>query len=394
MLVAARAVHSESVPIEAVPMTHPQPFAAHFGGPDQAPDALRDLLARRLAAVPAGGRVDWVTYYFRDRELARELVRARQRGVTVNLVLEGRPRVARANEAVIRILRGSPGGENGPSTEPEGTGREGLGNGLRLLAARGILAPRGLAWKPQVHEKIYCFSHPEPVAFVGSFNPSGDRPEDDPEVVRRIGDHRVAHNALVEVRDPALVDCLGAHVRQLQRNGSWLFRRGPAGDHEFDTGSVYFWPRRGPHPVEAMLESMQPGSRVRIAASHIRNPGSVACLCRLARRGVEVEVTAEHTRRRVPPRMERRLVAAGIGFTRLGADADVPMHLKFVLADGPAGRRLAFGSFNWTRPSYYLNHEVAVITGNEALWSAFDARWRELAANPAVVPPHNPAGHG
>ena len=53
----------------------------HFGGPDRPVGLLRDLLAERIALVPTGGSIDWVTYYFRDRRLATALVEARGRGV-------------------------------------------------------------------------------------------------------------------------------------------------------------------------------------------------------------------------------------------------------------------------------------------------------------------------
>lgn len=52
------------------------PASVDFGGPDQAPRALRNLLAKRIAAVPSGGRIHWATYYLRDRELAHSLVDA------------------------------------------------------------------------------------------------------------------------------------------------------------------------------------------------------------------------------------------------------------------------------------------------------------------------------
>ena len=65
-----------------------------LGGPDQPAGRLRDLLSERVGAVPPGGSIDWVTYYLRDRRLARELVRARNRGVAVNMTLERQPRTA------------------------------------------------------------------------------------------------------------------------------------------------------------------------------------------------------------------------------------------------------------------------------------------------------------
>jgi phosphatidylserine/phosphatidylglycerophosphate/cardiolipin synthase-like enzyme len=340
-------------------------FEVHFGGPGHPAGALRELLSEHVTAAPPGSVIDWATYYFRDRLLAQALTQARRRGVQVTLVMEARPRVARANHAVIALLT-----ESG-----------GLESGLRLVRMRGFPSPPGIAWKPQMHEKIYCFSHPEPVAFVGSFNPSSDLPEEDPGVVAAIGDHHIAHNALVEIRDPAIVDCLTRHVRALHEAGPWsLWRKQPglAREHDFGDTQLYFWPRRGQHPVEQVLERCGAGDRVRIAASHIRNPGSVACLQRLARRGAQVEIAAEHTTRRVPRRMERRLHSAGIKLIRLGADANVPMHLKFVLVEGRHGRQAVFGSFNWTLPSYWLNHEVAVVTRDEAVFAALDRRWQTL----------------
>ena len=36
------------------------------------------------------------------------------------------------------------------------------------------------------------------------------------------------------------------------------------------------------------------------------------------------------------------------------------------------------GSFNWTPQSYWLNHEVAVITRDESAFEALDRRWHTL----------------
>lgn len=339
-------------------------FTAHFGGPET-PGALRQLLIRRLAGVPAGGEVNWVTYYFRDRQLADEVLAAARRNVDVRLVLEGRPRIARANEAVIAQL----------------SGQAALGNGLRTTTIRGIPAPFGLALKPQVHEKIYCFSDPEPLALVGSFNPSADQSEEHPDIIARIGDHHVAHNLLVEIREPNIVAYLASHVRDLHRDGPHLIpRRGHTRqrDGNFGDTQVHLWPRRGAHPVEQILECYPSGSHIRIAASHIRNPASVALLTRLAGRGARVEVLAEHTKRRVPSRVERRLKAAGVRIARLGRSDNVPMHLKFVLAEGADRHHIAFGSYNWTLPSYHLNHEVAVITRDRPLFEQLDRYWHSL----------------
>jgi hypothetical protein len=160
----------------------------YFGGPDCARGRLRDVLAQRVSQVPAGGAIDWVTYYFRDRRLAEDLLAARRRGVTVRVTLEGRPRTPHANDRVVRMLGGP----------------DGLGEGFRLIG-RATDSKYQALWRPRLHEKLYCFSHPEPAAFIGSFNPSGDDPEDSPAVIREIGDQDRGHNLLVELRDRRLV---------------------------------------------------------------------------------------------------------------------------------------------------------------------------------------------
>jgi len=340
-------------------------FKVYFGGPDKPLGALRNLLSDKIDAVPAGGSIDWVTYYFRDRPLAQKLIDAAARGVKVTLVLEGKPRIVDANRQVISIL----------------SGEKGLGSGFRTIALPGVPSPPGIGWKPQLHEKIYCFSHPQPTALFGSFNPSGDFPEEDPAILWKIGNHNVAHNALVATRDAKMVDLLVSHIRSLHLDGSSVFYRffGRA-QHSLDFGHtvLHFWPRIGRHPVEMFLDGFGDGARVRIAASHIRSSQSVSRLIELSQRGAQVEVLSEFTNRRVPLKTEKRLRAAGVTFERLGLLQNVPMHLKLVLAENEYGKWAVFGSFNWTLPSYWLNHEIAAITSDAHVFDEFDRRWNEL----------------
>jgi hypothetical protein len=133
----------------------------YFGGGRRPSGCLRDLLADRIRSVPAGGSIDWVAYYFRDRRLAGDLLAAHRRGVRVTVTMEKQPRTPHANEAVAEMLAGP----------------QGLGAGFRLLSLPLLLPRLQAGWKPHLHEKLYCFSHPEPVAFLGSYNPSGDQPE-------------------------------------------------------------------------------------------------------------------------------------------------------------------------------------------------------------------------
>lgn len=341
----------------------------HFGGPGRAPGALRDLLARRLAALPGGGRVDWVSYYFRDRRLAHELARARRRGVDVRVTLEGFPRTARANRAVIALLD------------------DALGDGLRVVRSRADRWPRGKFWRARLHEKLYCFSHPTPVAFIGSFNPSGDDPEEAPDVVREIGDQDRGYNDLVEIRDAAVASALALHTRRLHAgHHGVLARLSPASNRVLRGAGleIHFTPRLRPAAVLRLARGLARGSRLRIAASHLSGRAATGCLTGVARRGGRVEIVAEATPRRVPPQVEARLAAEGIAIRRLAHPQGVPMHDKFALVEDPVGGpRIVFGSFNWTQPSLRHNREVCAISRDAGLFAAFEARWRELSAQTA-----------
>jgi phosphatidylserine/phosphatidylglycerophosphate/cardiolipin synthase-like enzyme len=341
------------------------PFEIYFGGPDRPSGYLRDVLAAHIATVPAGGAIDWVTYYFRDMRLAEALVQAHRRGVKVTVTLEGKPRIPYANDEVIALL-----------SRPEG-----LGKALRIIRIPGIPAPAGKSWKPQLHEKLYCFSHPAPITFVGSFNPSGNMPDENPEIIHELGDQDRGHNVLVGLVDPMVVAQLTAHARCLHRVPPGLLYRFSARANETICGkdaTIYFWPRRHPHPVVQFLMSVRPGARVRVVASHIRAERAVEVMIALAQRGMMVQVLAESTLRRVTAKVEKRFSAANVQFSRFQDPESLPMHLKFVLVEDGDHVFTIFGSLNWTKPSFWLNHEIAVISSNRGLFRAFAARWEVL----------------
>jgi phosphatidylserine/phosphatidylglycerophosphate/cardiolipin synthase-like enzyme len=340
-------------------------FEIYFGGPDQLPGYLRDILEAHIAAVPAGGHIDWVTYYFRDLRLAEALILAHKRGVKITVSLEGKPRIPSANDDVIAMLSG-PGG---------------LGDALRVVSIAGIPSPSGRSWKPQLHEKLYCFSHPRPIAFVGSFNPSGNIPEEKPDIIREIGDQDRGYNALIGLVDPVLVEQLVKHARQLHRTPPGLLYRFAADANRAIKGTdttIHCWPRVQPHPVVQFLSQLGEGARVRIVASHIRTEIAVDVIIRLAKRGVAVEIFADSTLRRVTAKVEQRLASAGIQFRRIKNTEDLPMHLKFVLVEDGDQAWSIFGSFNWTKPSFWLNHEIAAISSNPLLFKSFAHRWDVL----------------
>jgi phosphatidylserine/phosphatidylglycerophosphate/cardiolipin synthase-like enzyme len=336
-----------------------------FGGPDLPPGRLRDVLAERIAAVPAGGAIDWVTYYFRDRRLAEELLRAHSRGVKITVTLEGHPRTPDANAEVVAML----------------SGPDGLGEGFRTVSVAGVPTPSGNLLKPRLHEKLYCFSHPKPVAFIGSFNPSGDDPEKRPDIICEIGDQDRGHNVLVGLSDPVLVDGLVRHARWTNRaRHSVLGRFFASGKKTLRAGDteVHFLPRLSPHAVARFLGRFGEGSRVRIAASHISGRSTLNAIIGLARRGAALEVLAESTLRRVPVEVEDNLTGAGIPFRRISHPEGLPMHHKFLLVEQNSQRWVVFGSYNWTTRSYWLNHEICAISTDRQLYTAFAERWEVL----------------
>jgi len=342
-------------------------FDIHFGGPDLPPQRLRDLLAERIAAVPSGGAIDWVTYYFRDRRLAAELLRARRRGVRVTVTLDGCPRTEHANDAVIAMLAGP----------------EGLGDGLRIISPAGIPTLDGKRLQPRLHAKLYCFSHPTPVAYIGSFNPSGDQPEQEPDVIRKIGDQDRGHNVLVGIFDPALVQHLKTYAGWMFQARHRLFQRLTIfanRPYRGEDTEIYFWPRILGHPAMKFFNQIAPGAHLRVAASHLKGQAIARALLGLVRRGAELEIIAGATERRVPAAIEQKFSTAGVVFRRVGQTDGLPMHNKFVIAEKNGQHWSIFGSFNWNTRSYWLNHEIGAISTNRQLWEAFNERWEAMVA--------------
>jgi phosphatidylserine/phosphatidylglycerophosphate/cardiolipin synthase-like enzyme len=341
---------------------------AYFGGPDQLAGRLRDLLAEQIEAVPAGGAIDWITYYFRDRRLAEQLLRAKRRNVNVTVTLEGNPHIPHANRKVVSML----------------SGEQGLGKGFRAVCLPPCVPiPGRKMGNPNLHEKLYCFSHPKPVAFVGSFNPSGDDPEDNPDIINEIGDHNRAHNALVEISEPALVDGLVNHARWMHGARHGILGRFFADGNRALLGmntEIHFLPRAQSHAVANFLRRFGNGARIRIAASHLNGMTSIKTILKLARRGASVELLAEPTLRRVSLKAERSLTEAGIAFRRVTHPENLPMHNKFVLAEQNNRRWVVFGSYNWSTLSYWINQEICVISTQPQLFEAFAERWEVLEA--------------
>ena len=328
----------------------------YFGGPDRPAGALAGLLRSRIDAVPEGGEIHWITYYFGNVDLARALLEAKRRGVDVRLDIEARPRRAEVNAEVLRLL----------------SGKAGLAEGLR--AVRHVLPCH-------VHEKLYFFSHPAPVVYLGSYNPSRGA-SDSPELLRDIGDQDRGHNFLVEIAAGPPVAFLRAHLHAMHHHRHGMLERfGSDLNAAYESSDLAIWlfPRRSSAVVLTTLRQAT-ADRIRIAASHFRDASMARLLARLADKGAKIEILAHDTLRRVPQRVERMLRSAGIAFTRYAHPEGLPMHNKFMLLEGSRGRSILFGSFNLTRTSKWLNHEILLESHNPNLFSAFASRWDEMMA--------------
>jgi hypothetical protein len=338
-------------------MSEPEGPVVYFGGPDKSPRALRHLLHDRVEAVPAGGEILWATYYFRDQALARALVAASDRGVRVVLHVEGRPRRRSANRPVLQMLE-----------------EHGLGGGLHVHAPTPGLAKL----HPHLHAKIYAFSHPRPSVLVGSFNPSGDMPED-LEVIAEIGDQDRGHNLLVQFDDPVLVDALRGHVLNLGGVGRRFSLAGNRRTRSAGT-SLYVYPRLSTGVIDRRLAGLGRGARVRGAISHLKGGALAQGLSKAAKRGASVQLILHDTERRAPEAAVAALAAAGVRTDRYRHPEGLPLHAKLLLIDAPGSPRTAyFGSYNYNPRSRWLNHELLVESRDPRLVEPLSARFDQIA---------------
>jgi phosphatidylserine/phosphatidylglycerophosphate/cardiolipin synthase-like enzyme len=351
-----------NTPQQAVDQSSGAPFEVFWGGPDCPPRFLRDVLEARIHAVPQGGEILWVTYYFRDEGLAEALLQASSRGVKVQVVLEGNPRTGAVNDRVRKRLEA----------------KEGLGKGLRALNHR-LVDNRHLRGC-RLHEKLYYFSHPTPSALVGTFNPSGNPPED-PALIRKIGDQDRGHNFLVEIHEPVLAGELRAHALRMFRmmHGPWE-RFLPENNRVVTSGGtrLLFFPRTKRRDFDCLFEGLRAGSDLRMAVSHLNDPAICKRLFHLSAQGVRIEVLAHDTERRVPSWVEKQMRQNGIVFNRYVHPEGLPMHNKFMLINTPDRQLLTFGSMNLSVRSLHANHELLVITTDPGLFLAFEKRWGTL----------------
>ncbi|MGB3723171.1 MAG: phospholipase D-like domain-containing protein [Pacificimonas sp.] len=323
-----------------------------FGGPDLPYRQLRDLLEAEVDAVPPEGRIDFATYYFRDRALAAALLRAAERGVEVNIVIEAAPRQRRANEDVRALFAGAP---------------------LRSFRVRRW-------WPGRLHAKLYAFSHPGRV-WTGSFNPSGDDPED-AAMIEKIGDQDRGDNILVELVDARLVSDLRRLISGLCNASPLSARFSPQLPKTMRAKDVtlFTFPRLRTTPLEDSIDALRSGDLVKGAVSHLKRGSLTWSLKAAAKRGVGIELLLHGTERRVPRKMLADLSAAGVAVQRVGDGKDAPMHAKMVLTENRAGRVVWTGSHNFNPRSRFLNAELLLRSESRHLADTVEERLGEIAA--------------
>jgi hypothetical protein len=339
-------------------MSGPQLGRVEFGGPDLPPRRLRDLLQSHVDRAAPGSRIDWATYYFRDRALAEALIRASDRGVNVRLVMEPEPRRLEANQPVIALLRA-----------------HGLNGGFYLRSPRGRGGVEG-----NLHAKIYAFSDPE-IAWIGSFNPSGNDPED-PAVIAEIGDQDRGHNLLLGIERPKLVAALRGFIdRLIDPPATSLWLRWSSYGHVQDGDSrLYLYPRILTWAVEPSVALLPRSGSVRAAISHLKMGPLTWALAKAAGRGALIDLLVHDTERRVSAKAFDFLERAGVRIRRVADPDDLPMHAKFILVTRNKWTKAWLGSHNFNVKSRLHNAEVLLSTRDQQVVAALSKRFDEIAS--------------
>ena len=205
----------------------------------------------------------------------------------------------------------------------------------------------------------------------------------DPEILARIGDQDRGHNLLIQVDEPQLLKVLLDRVAATHAGASPFGRLYCAMDAaEGDGKQAYFFPRHGRNPLDERFARLPAGSTVRIAASHFADLRIAKRLAKLARQGSRVEVLTHHTQRRSPGEVIEFLRSHGVRTYRYEHPDELPMHAKFILAEGPSGSWSAVGSYNLNWNSRLLNQELLVFSKDPKLWHALDMRWEAILSEP------------
>lgn len=324
----------------------PSPIAGgwlHAGGPDRPPHLLRDLLVRRIDAVPGGGEIVWAVRGIGDDVLADALIAAAGRGVSVSLHVDARATPIWADDVMARLSAG------GLSPDIE----------------------RHEAERP-MDMKVHIFSHPEPSALIGSYDSIGEHSAlRDPR--RRLDDLDRGHDLLIEYSQPALVAALRDHAR---RFGGTLERLRPSQNRaaEVPRTSIFFHPRLRPRIVDAAIGDLDEDARLRVVlARHL--PIADPLFDRLSEasaRGVGVALIGDH--------LPAPLASAGARLLRR-QPTQPPINMSFLLIEMPG----AYVTWVGDIAPHGVHRDLLVRSTDPELFAALSERFDRIAAETATT---------
>ena len=339
-----------------------------FGGPDLEKNALRNILLKAINATPAGYEIKWVCYYLNDPDIVDAIVNAVNRGVNVSIILDAHPRIPDINQYAIDTLCS-------------------LNSDLLtfLLASNQRLWKYvGVDWHPHLHSKFYYFSHPQPHAYIGSYNPTADKYHTGAKFTGEIGDHSISHNVLVKITETGSIRTLLEYYSRLTHVTSRRYARFSClhnKTHRSDQWSISFLPRFRSHPADALFKTISPGTRIKCAISHLKGPGTLKAFKRAIKHNADIELLIETSQRRTDNNRLTSLRNANVKVYQPRFPQDCLMHNKFILYQSPNLQCVMLGSFNWSTRSRLLNYEIIATTSNPGIFNAFEARWNQLVAS-------------
>lgn len=337
----------------------------YFGGPDLTKNHLRDTLQQHIEAIPSGGKICWMCYYFNEPSLLDTLLAASQRGVHIDLIIDGNPRTPEINQLTIQKLT------------------------LQVPPLINIIKVKkkpfweylGIHWHPHLHSKLYYFSHPFPHVLIGSYNPTAGLDYLSQEMLEKIGDHSISHNVLVNITDSVSVDTLHKYFSDMQQPWNRRLSRILSSHnqtHNSNQWQLDFLPRLASHPIDTLLKNQDPNATVKCAISHFKGPGILRSLKSAIKIGKNIEIILESNPRRVSKQHLAFLDCHKIKYYQQKISENCLMHNKFILYESEKENCVMFGSFNWSARSRYLNHEITACTNDKKIVAAFKNRWNQM----------------
>lgn len=339
----------------------------YFGGPDLTKNNLRDTLLQHIQNTPPKGTIAWVCYYFNEPVLLEALIEAANRGTQVELIIEDNPRCTEINQQCIYQLESL---------------QHPLIN-ITRFSSTPLWQFLGINWHGHLHSKLYFFSHPEPHALIGSYNPTADIAHLGKKHVNSIGDHSISHNLLVEISNKEIVTLLLSYINSLKKSYPKKLARFSQlhnQTYSFKTWEISFLPRWKSHPVNRVLLDNNESAEVKCAISHLKGPGVLKLLGAAKKHGKNIELLLESSKRRIPEKNLLILDKHGIKYYQTKNTDNALMHNKFIIYESRKASFVMFGSFNWSVRSRWLNHEIIACSSDEKIVNAFKSRWKQIVA--------------